>query len=257
MNKSLAIEPSRFSLNTIKRGLPIFRMTLTSFYHDTKVRLLWGVAMLPLIASIIIRLYQTSLNLHDLFEVFDLVFLSLYVVWFSLVLGTAIIADEKENQAIAYLLVRPISREEIIFQKLLAYIAAMTVFYLIPVFGTYIALFSYSSSWFTSNLVGVIGFYGLTVLGSIVFGAIFLFVGVVFKRPLMIGMVIAIIGDYLFMFGPGTEKLAPSWHLSVIFDKLFNLPNINSALQSLAFIVGLTLVCVVGSMIFLKRQELL
>ena len=133
----------------------------------------------------------------------------------------------------------------------------MVVFYLIPVFGTYIALFSYSSSWFTSNLVGVIGFYGLTVLGSIVFGAIFLFVGVVFKRPLMIGMVIAVIGNYLSLFGPGTEKLAPSWHLSVIFRELFNLPNINNALQSLAFLVGLTLVCIVGSMIVLKRQELL
>jgi len=252
----------QFDLDTIKRGIPLFRMTLSSLYYDLKIRALWGVALLPFLASVLIRVTQTPRSKVVLFDAFEsialIVFLGLFTVWLSLVIGSSLIADEKENQTLVFLLVRPISREEIIFHKFLAYIAAMAVFYLVPVFGTYFVLFSYKGSWLVAHLDLTLGLWALTVLGSIAFGAIFLLTGVLFKRPLIIGLFVVLFWNYLsYLLGAGAEQLTLSYHLGTLFNELFDLFPLNGASTSLVFIGGLTLLCVVGSMVSFKNQEIL
>lgn len=259
-----AVKSGRIDFETIKRGVPLFRMTLLSFYYDWKIRILWGVALLPVVASVLIRLLEEvprsiAFLIRESFGPIALtIFLNLIVVWFSLVIGSSLIADEKENQTFAFLLMRPISREEIIFHKFLAYIAAMAIFYLVPVFGTYFALFSYKSSWLVNNLDLAFGFWAITILGSIAFGAIFLLTGVLFKRPLIIGLFIALLWNYLpLLLGEVAEQFTLSYHLESLFNKVFGLSSSTGALESFAFIGGLTLMCVLGSMFSFKTQEIL
>lgn len=259
-----AVKSGRIDFETIKRGIPLFRMTLLSFYNDRKIRILWGVALLPVVASVIIRLLEEvprsiAFLIRESFGPIALtIFLNLIVVWFSLVIGSSLIADEKENQTFAFLLMRPISREAIIFHKFLAYIAAMAIFYLVPVFGTYFALFSYKSSWFVYNLDLALGLWAITILGSIAFGAIFLLTGVLFKRPLIIGLFIALFWNYLpILLGEVAEQFTLSYHLESLFNKVFGLVSSTGALISFAFIGGLTLMCVLGSMFSFKTQEIL
>ena len=251
----------RFDFETIKRGIPLFRMTLSSFYYDLKIRVLWGVALLPLVASILIRLTQVPRSEARLLETFEsialIVFLELVVVWFSLVIATSLIADEKENQTFQFLLMRPISREEVVFHKFLAYIAAMAVFYLVPIFGTYFVLFSYKVSWLATNLDLALGIWALAVLGSIAFGAIFLLIGVLFRRPLIIGLFIALFWSYLpILLGAGAEQLTLLYHLMILSDKLFGYPP-NGIATSLVFIGGVIPIFVASAMFSLRRQEIL
>jgi len=252
----------QFDLDTIKRGIPLFRMTLSSLYYDLKIRVLWGVALLPFVASLLIRLTQVPRSKVVLLDVFEsialIVFLGLFTVWLSLVIGTSLIADEKENQTLSFLLMRPISREVVILHKYLAYIVAMAVFYLIPVFGTYIVLFSYKISWLIDQIDVALGLWILTVLGSIAFGAIYLLLGVVFKRPLMIGVFVAFFWNYVPIFlGVGAEKLTLSYHLEYLFNALFRTFSADGALSSLGFIGGIILLFVVAAMVSFKQQEIL
>ncbi|MFQ6124023.1 MAG: ABC transporter permease [Candidatus Heimdallarchaeota archaeon] len=258
------IKGNPIEFDMIKRGLPLFRMTLLSFYYDLKIRILWGVALLPVVASVLIRLLEevprsiTYLIRESFSPIALTVFLNLIVVWFSLVIGSSLIADEKENQTFAFLLMRPISREEIIFHKFLAYITAMAIFSLVPVFGTYIVLFSYNSSWLVYNLDLAFGFWALIILGHIAFGAIFLLTGVLFRRPLIIGLFIALFWNYLpILLGEVAEQFTLTYHLENLFNKVFGLFPSTGTLVSFAFIGGLTLISVLGSMISFKGQEIL
>ena len=110
--------------------------------------------------------------------------------------GTSLIADEVEDRTITYLFVRPIPRGAIVLGKYLAYLlyvtsvvlpsAAVVFMVMVPLqdmapqFGT-----------FVRNL-------GVLALGLAAYGAVFLWAGVLFRRPL--------VGGLLFVFG--WEQLA-------------------------------------------------
>ena len=253
---------SQIGLKKIQRGFPLFQMTLRSFYYDLKFRALWFTALLPVIAALLIRLTQEPRAKSVLLNLFDdisvLVFLSLMVVWFSLVLGSSLIADEKESQTLSFLLMRSISREEVIFHKFLAYIAAMAAFYIVPVFGSYLILFSYQFSWIVSYIDLAIGLWIITWLGSIGFGAVYLLTGVVFKRPLIFGLFIALFWNYLpYLLGANAEKYTLSYHLGVLYTHLADRFPIGDIATAFAFIGGLTILSIIISMFSFKQQEIL
>jgi len=110
--------------------------------------------------------------------------------------GTSLIADEVEDKTITYLFTRPIRRGAIVLGKYLAYIvcaisvvlpSAALVFMVMVPFHDMAPLFGS----FARAL-------GVLALGLCAYGAVFLWAGVWFRRPL--------IGGLLFVFG--WEQLA-------------------------------------------------
>lgn len=110
--------------------------------------------------------------------------------------GTSLIADEVEEKTITYLFIRPIPRGAIALGKYLAYVlaamsivlpSAAAVFMVMVPFEDMAMLFAT----FVRNL-------GVLALGLAAYGAVFLWAGAMFKRPL--------VGGLLFVFG--WEQLA-------------------------------------------------
>jgi ABC-type transport system involved in multi-copper enzyme maturation permease subunit len=110
--------------------------------------------------------------------------------------GTSLIADEVEDKTITYLFTRPIPRGAIVLGKYLAYILCVTsvvlpsaavVFMVMVPFPDMAPLFGS----FVRNL-------GVLALGLGAYGAVFLWAGALFRRPL--------VGGLLFVFG--WEQLA-------------------------------------------------
>lgn len=110
--------------------------------------------------------------------------------------GTSLVADEIEEKTITYLFTRPVPRGAIVLGKYLAYILCVTsvvlpsaavVFMVMVPFQDMAPLFAS----FARNL-------GVLALGLGAYGALFLWAGVLFRRPL--------VGGLLFVFG--WEQLA-------------------------------------------------
>jgi len=110
--------------------------------------------------------------------------------------GTSLIADEVEDRTITYLFVRPIPRGAIVLGKYLAYVLCVTSVVLPSAAVVFLVMVPFQDmapqfGTFVRNL-------GVLALGLAAYGAVFLWAGVLFRRPL--------VGGLLFVFG--WEQLA-------------------------------------------------
>src|SRR6266850_659094 len=109
--------------------------------------------------------------------------------------GTSLIADEVEDKTITYLFTRPIARGAIVLGKYLAYLlcaAAVVLPSLALVFLNMGPLFG-----------KLLGDLGILALGLAAYGAVFLWAGVWFKRPLVGGLVFVFGWEPLALVLPG------------------------------------------------------
>jgi ABC-type transport system involved in multi-copper enzyme maturation permease subunit len=121
----------------------------------------------------------------------SLLYLRFIVPALGVLYGTSLIADEIEDKTITYLFVRPMARGAIVLGKYLAYLlsviavvvpsAALVFFIMVPLAGM-------------GTLIDtLVHDLGRIALGLAAYGAVFLWAGVSFKRPL--------VGGLIFVFG--------------------------------------------------------
>jgi ABC-type transport system involved in multi-copper enzyme maturation permease subunit len=110
--------------------------------------------------------------------------------------GTSLIADEVEEKTITYLFTRPIPRGAIVLGKYLAYIVCATSVVLPSAALVFMVMVPFP------DMAPLFGSFALTLgvlaLGLGAYGAVFLWAGALFRRPL--------VGGLLFVFG--WEQLA-------------------------------------------------
>ena len=126
--------------------------------------------------------------------------------------GTSLIADEIEEKTITYLFTRPIPRGAIVLGKYLAYVLCVTsvvlpsaavVFMVMVPFQEMAPLFAS----FVRNL-------GVLALGLGAYGALFLWAGALFRRPLVGGLVFVFGWEQLAAILPGyTGRLTIAHYL--------------------------------------------
>jgi len=157
--------------------------------------------------------------------------------------GTSLIADEVEEKTITYLFTRPIPRGAIVLGKYLAYIlwatsvvlpsAAMVFVVMVP-FQEMAPLFGA----FVRNL-------GVLALGLAAYGAVFLWAGALFRRPL--------VGGLLFVFG--WEQLAAI--LPGYMGRLTIAHYLQSDTMSVAALLAMTVTALWLAMRTIERREYL
>ena len=105
--------------------------------------------------------------------------------------GTSLIADEVEEKTITYLFTRPIARGSIVLGKYLAYLLCVVAVVLPSLVLVFLIMVPFSNM---GTLFGkLLSDLGMLALGLAAYGALFLWAGVAFKRPL--------VGGLLFVFG--------------------------------------------------------
>jgi ABC-type transport system involved in multi-copper enzyme maturation permease subunit len=116
------------------------------------------------------------------------VYLRIIVPLLGVFYGTSLMADEIEDKTITYLFTRPIPRGAVLIGKYLAYLGC-TVFVVLPsvvlVYLLIVPLKGSLGAAFPDLLKDLL----LLGLGLAVYGAVFAFVGAMFNRPLLIGLI--------------------------------------------------------------------
>jgi hypothetical protein len=110
--------------------------------------------------------------------------------------GTSLIADEVEDKTITYLFIRPIPRGAVVLGKYLAYVLCATSVVLPSAAVVFVVMVPFRDM--ASLFASFVRDLGVLALGLAAYGAVFLWAGALFRRPL--------VGGLLFVFG--WEQLA-------------------------------------------------
>jgi len=121
----------------------------------------------------------------------SLLYLRFIVPAIGVFYGTSLIADEVVDKTITYLFTRPIPRGAIVLGKFLAYLVCATAVVLPSAAVVFMVMVPFG------NMAALLGSFvrdlGVLVLGLAAYGAVFLWAGALFRRPL--------VGGLLFVFG--------------------------------------------------------
>jgi len=181
----------------------VFELALGQMLWARRTALLALAAAAPVLLALVTRLTLSSgsavvqINGRQIGSeaVFSTAIAALYLRFIvpaiGVFYGTSLIADEVEDRTITYLFVRPIPRGAIVLGKYLAYVLCVTSVVLPSAAVVFLVMVPFQDmapqfGTFVRNL-------GVLALGLAAYGAVFLWAGVLFRRPL--------VGGLLFVFG--------------------------------------------------------
>lgn len=173
------------------RGKTLTLLTIKGLLLSRKTLLLLLLCSIP----IILAFYWITTDSMEGYVFFsDLVYLSFLffiVVIISLLYGTSCFNDEVTNNTLTYLISRPVHRVELAIYKYIGLVISATLVVLPPLIITFFIIALKAGD--IGNNIGILSTYiGVIVLAVLGYGSIFLFFGLLFKRPMLI--------SFIFMF---------------------------------------------------------
>ena len=147
--------------------------------------------------------------------------------------GTSLMADEVEDKTITYLFTRPIPRGAVLVGKYLAYLGC-TVFVVLPsvvlVYLLIVPLKGSLGAAFPDLLKDLL----LLGLGLAVYGGVFAFVGAMFKRPLLVGLIFVFGWEQAALAFPGyLKQFTVMYYLQAIVPHAMPSDGVVSMIQGL------------------------
>jgi len=155
--------------------------------------------------------------------------------------GTSLIADEVEDKTITYLFTRPIARGAIVLGKYLAYLLCVVAIVLPSLALVFLIMVPFANM---GPLFGkVLTDLGVIALGLAAYGAVFLWAGVSFRRPLVGGLVFVFGWEQLALVLPGYLRYLTIAHY------------LQAATSSVTSVILITIAAVVLAMRTIERRE--
>ena len=217
-----------------------------------------GPVLLAVIVKVVELFGMSALRVNNTkvagFGIFGMMiwvlFLKFIVPVLGVFYGTALMADEVEDKTITYLFTRPIPRGAVLVGKYLAYVACTMLVVLPSVMLVYFLLVPFTElpRTFPSLLTDL----GLLLLGLMVYGGVFAFVGAYFKRPLAIGLIFAFGWENTTMALPGSMKqLTIAYYLQALVPHAMPSDGVTSLLQGMFRETPPVAVCLVWLTVYL------
>ena len=186
----------------------VFELTLGQMLWARRTMLLALAVAAPVLLALVTRLTLSTssavvqingrqIGSEAVFSTaMTLLYLRFIVPAIGVFYGTSLIADEVEDRTITYLFVRPIPRAAIVLGKYLAYVLCVTAVVVPSAAVVFVVMVPFRDM---GPLFGAfVRDLGVLALGLAAYGAVFLWAGALFRRPL--------VGGLLFVFG--WEQLA-------------------------------------------------
>lgn len=247
--------------------LYLFKTALRDFLRPGRLLAAALLIALPLITCLFIK-WNTAPEEYQTTEQYG-VWLFLYVFGFvlpilSVIFSSGIIAQEVEQKTIVYLLTRPLPRWRILLMKYLAAILVTTLICWCTAIT--VALTTYGPAHLGESALGRDLF--ILPFGVIVYSAVFLLMGTLLNRPLILGLIFAFGWEWLINVFPGYGQfcsimtylhvLAPHDVPAAILKRL-PLNTVGVAPPSSAFswtvVVALTLLMLLAACIAFSLRE--
>jgi hypothetical protein len=168
-------------------------------------------------------------------------YLLLLVVILPLLYGTQLVAQEAEARTLVFLLVRPLSRGSLLLGKFLGSWAACTVLLLGSLVVTTLLWLGADRFQDAAPTLSRLPLLALTLaLGTLAYGALFTLVGLVFARPALVGLLLALGWENAIPFLPGWIKtLTVRHHLAAFLSPEALPPGMHTALAPPSWEAGL------------------
>lgn len=190
-------------------------------------------------------------------------YLLLLVVILPLLYGTQLVAQEAEARTLVYLLVRPLSRGSLLLGKFCGAWAACTALLVGSLLVTELLWLGSDRFQDASPALAHLPRMALTLaLGALAYGAIFTLVGLVFARPALVGLALALGWENAIPFLPGWIKtLTVRHHLAAMLPASALPPGVHSALAppvwglALSWLLGGAVVALAVSMWLFARRD--
>ncbi|HYM39117.1 MAG TPA: ABC transporter permease subunit [Thermoplasmata archaeon] len=187
----------RYLLST-KRGLATFALSWIPL-------LLVAALALARVASFDILLFQALMVP---------LFLQIVLVFVTLVDATALIREEIDDNTLPFLLTRPVSKPVVALSKYAGYLVAALVLLLPPVVVSYAVTEAYAGTGLGADANVLTGFLAATALAVLAYGALFVFLSVVLRKPLFVGLLIGFVWESVVGSLPGSvPKLSLIYYL--------------------------------------------
>ena len=260
-------KPRLKMLNELTYRLEIFKMTLKSYAKDRKSWILELFLLFPVIIIFIIARryadddYKETAQflgeqaakqeaLGDIMEVTMYFYMLLLVIFVTIVLGTSLLGTEKNDKTLYYILMRPIHRYEIPLQKFPAYLIFSTSLFIIPLTLLHMTIMSVVPGATALTGIGLVPkLIFIAFLANAAYGSIFMFLGLILKRPLLVALIIGFAGNLLtsLIFSGNTQaQTTIPYHLEVIgksfvsTGEIATMETFNSRLTSVLVLISLT-----------------
>ena len=207
----------------------IFKQTFLQMIRSRRTYVLALLCFLPVISMIVFRLIPQKASVIDtlLLESTVTFYLMFIVILVALFQSTTLLSDEIESNTIIYLLMRPISKMNIVLSKFMAYWVVVTIPVTISHLLVSIAIFTHPKSEITFlsglRLEGL--YLSVIILGLLAYGSIFLFLSVCFRYSALWGLLVAFGWEKLTLVVSGNIRLITIIH----YLKLAILPSDSSS----------------------------
>ena len=189
----------------------VVRLSLTHLLRSRRTLVFLLLGLLPPVLALLFAVLRRIPDLHiraSGFEFFSntmgMFYLHFLLVLVSLFYGTALINSEVEDRTLTYLLVRPAPKRLLVLGKYITYLMAAFLILLPSVILTYLI---------TEMADGFRGIFrhlpylawdcGVLFLGAMAYGALFVFLGTLLKRPVMFGLFFIVLWEWPITYVPG------------------------------------------------------
>jgi ABC-type transport system involved in multi-copper enzyme maturation permease subunit len=193
-------------------------------------------------------------------ELMDALILFFFMPIIAMVYGASLIRDEIEDKSITQIATSPMRRELAYLSYYLALAASLSIVMLIIGSAGYLAY--YGQVGFTGDSNSMFGSMAiLMVIGSFVYSSLFIMLGVIFARPVFLGLFYAFIWEGFIGSMPGSMRLIAIKHYvrSLGADWIsfggISMYDSSPAGHSANVLIGLTLVFLtMGALLFRKKE---
>jgi ABC-type transport system involved in multi-copper enzyme maturation permease subunit len=206
----------------------LFRMYVSKLINRLfKTRSTWifnSLLLLTIILGPIIAFASRYIPDPDDFYVIysDIMFLGYFgilIPLFTMYIASMMFNDEIGDKSITYLTVRPINRFELVITKYLSYLSVVPVFTTLVTFLNYISfgIFGGFIDYFTMALWFLLAAF----VASAIYGAFFMLIGLIIKRPLWFGLFFVFIWEFvLASFSQTLNNLTISFYIKslLVYD---------------------------------------
>ncbi len=189
-------------------------LTAKTTLSSRKGAVTWAVALLPLyvIGGVIAAGQEVDI---ELFQLIMVVLLSVVLVVTALVHGSRLFREELEDNTLAYLTTRKISKASLVAYKFLGYYGSALLIVILPILASYVLAVASSGGSLGENIEVLGAFVAMAAVGLAAFGGLFMLMGFALKRALFAGLVYGFLWENLIPQLPGNVPL-----LSVTHDLL-------------------------------------
>ncbi len=228
------------------------------------------LAMLILLLPSYISLYLVYDTPGDVqwlegFSDFSLLFFfQFFVILYCLVYGSNQIHEEIDRRTITYLTTRGMRRGEVLLYKYVGMVISVYLMLSISIIIMYFVLgLMAPASEIISSLDVLANVLLITFLGTMVYGAMFIMLGVLFRWPLMIGLLYSFIWEMIMANLPGNiRQLTIMYYLRSIMywevgvGEITTFKEMLSTSFSIFFLLFLTGIFLLIGLISIRRKDL-